>query len=165
MISVISLYESTHDLSPTSEIKMKYNVTTMTPVDLPQTNNSEIKELKAKLDSMTHDIKTLTQLTNKRPRLEGPTNPINNRPITKAKRPSDGTKMDTTPPQKPVQHQTPELHRQASQTPQTHDLNRYTPQMGLASLQAPTGQFGPQSQQPQSQGFGSQQYPTQQGER
>ena len=161
IINIIALYENTHDLRPTSEIKMKYNVNTMMPVDTPASPSSDLEEVKSKIDSLTHDIKTLTQLSNKRPRLDNPGNPNNNRPIAKAKRQIDGTqRMDTTPPKQntpQIQQTTPP--KQVSNTPAT-DLNKYQPPLIAGQQQTPQypNQFGPLQQPTPTYGFGPQPY-------
>ena len=133
MIQIISLYESTHDLLPYDDIKMRYNVNTMYPLDAPDKNKTEMDDLKDTITSLKHDVKSLTSLTAKRPRPNDPLRHVTQgRQIVKAKRKLDsrGIPMDTSQ----SSQQKPQTRSEHTPTQQTQ-LNTYTPKSNTGNQQ------------------------------
>ncbi len=138
MIQVISLYESTHDLLPNEDIKMRYNVNTMHPIDIPDKQKSDIDELKETISTLTHDVKSLTSLTTKRPRLDDPNRSTINRQILKARRHYDKQRLPQSQTPSSQQQQQQQQQGQTQSQPRTQtqqrpdgsqqrQLNQYTP--------------------------------------
>ena len=93
MTNIIEFYETSHELIPTTEIKLTYNVNTMRLTDQPNVHQTEMDEIKQNLLELQTSIKSLAP---KRMKTSLGPSPAVQRQMVRGRRRLD--KMDTLPP-------------------------------------------------------------------